>query len=99
LDDVRNTINSDANGAASGRRLYFTPHSDGRIAIRLEATGVDSPDSLAISQSDRGSVTNGAVELEVSTAVRYTLNVALSEPYAGPIEITAVGEEVSEVHA
>jgi hypothetical protein len=93
LVDVRNTRCGD--GSPWHRRLLFTPGESCRGAISVLAAGLDTPERLAIVASDTGDVSGGVLRLTLEAGHRLAVQIALTEPYPGPIEIVANGLSTS----
>lgn len=89
LNDMRNVVRRDPDGAARSRVLYFGVVEDGRFRLELQANGVNTPESLSIIESDVGGVENGKVVADLRSGQRYQVNVRLDAPYEGPVELLA----------
>lgn len=87
LTDVRNRFASP--GDATRRSIFFTPDAGGRLDFGVEAVGVNNNETIRISSTSVGLVSNGLVSLSVNGGERYQVDVVLDEPYNGPIEIRA----------
>lgn len=93
LVDVRNRIVRDKGGEARSRVLYFSSGETGRLALTLQALGVNAPDKLVLTATSVGTLTHGAVNLHADSGKRYSFSVSFDEPYEGPIELIAVMAE------
>ena len=89
LTDVRNTIRY-VDGEPARRKIYFTPDVDGTIALVMEATGVNDSVNLRLAGADKGEVKDGLLLLNISKGDRCAVDVVLTDPYDGPIEVVAV---------
>ena len=99
LSDVRNRIILDKQGKAQARTLYFSSPVTALIELTLQATGVNTPESLYPVTADGVSIKSGKILLYVKEGERNSFLVEFDEPYDGPIAISAnkVGsEEVAE---
>lgn len=88
LDDFRNIP-----GAAGGqwdRRLFFTARDSCKAMLTVHATGLEQAESLRIVGSDLGQTSHGRLLLDLSAGQRIGVNIRLSDPYTGPLELTAV---------
>ncbi|MCD9122286.1 hypothetical protein [Cupriavidus sp. UGS-1] len=90
LRDVRNRIERDMNGKARDRVLYFSPVRSGRVALTVQALGVNAPDKLMLTACGIGTLSHGTVNLHVEAGQRYSFSVSFDEPYEGPIELLAM---------
>lgn len=93
LRDIRNRIENDSAGLPTSRVLHFTADLTGRIAITLFATGVNAPERLKVVEASPGAARGGRVELEAREGERVSVSIRFAEPYAGPIEVTALSLE------
>lgn len=73
----------------SKRRLAFTPGSTGQVELQLEDSGADTNRPLEIVGSSIGSLTNGKVHVACTSGKRITLDVELSQTFAGTLRIKA----------
>ncbi|RMH21919.1 MAG: hypothetical protein D6698_02060 [Gammaproteobacteria bacterium] len=96
LGDVRNLLRTDNAGAAISREIHFTPESDGLIEIRVEATGIDTPENLVVKSTSKGMVDSGAIIIEANARQRETVTITFDEPYEGPIELIAASRAESQ---
>lgn len=89
LLDVRNRIAPDDKGIAKSRTLYFSSPVTGKIELILQATGVNTPESLHPVNANGASINNKKLLLDVKEGTRNSIYVEFDEPYDGPIEIYA----------
>ncbi|WP_339502988.1 hypothetical protein [Pseudomonas silesiensis] len=89
LSDVRNRIILDNLGTAKARTLYFSSPVTGLIELALQATGVNTPESLYPVKAGGASIKNDKILLDVKEGERNSLLVEFDEPYDGPIEVNA----------
>lgn len=89
LSDVRNRIILDSQGTAKSRTLYFSSPVTGLIELVLQATGVNTPESLYPVKAGGASIKNDKILLDVKEGERNSLLVEFDEPYDGPIEVNA----------
>lgn len=87
LEAIRSTVKK---GDPHVRSLWFTPGATGEIVLAVEASGLTDDVGLDVSAASTGSVSGGRVRTNVRTGERVHLEVTLLEPYAGPIELSAV---------
>jgi hypothetical protein len=71
------------------RRIIFTSTVDGEVSVGVDASGLSSPDRIAIRASDIGTVDDGDVRVVCKRGERVSLNVEFDTSYAGPIELNA----------
>ncbi|TDT37720.1 hypothetical protein DES49_2678 [Halospina denitrificans] len=96
LSGTRNQVKKNAGGDATSRLVHFTPENSGHIRLRFCATGMQSPEYLKVTDSDKGEVYRGDVYLEAEASTRCSLRVSFDKPYEGPIELVATLSEVEE---
>lgn len=89
LSDVRNRIFLDSQGTAKARTLYFSSPVTGLIELVLQATGVNTPESLYPVKAGGASIKNDKILLDVKEGERNSILVEFDEPYDGPIEVSA----------
>lgn len=87
LEAIRSTLKK---GDPLVRTLWFTPTAAGEIVLALEASGLTDDVGLDVQASSAGTVSKGRVRTSVRAGERVQLDVTLSEPFAGPIELSAV---------
>lgn len=87
LDAIRSTLKD---GDPLVRTLWFTPTATGEILIALEASGLTDDVGLELVGSSVGTVSKGRVRTTVQSGHRVRLDVTLSEPFSGPVELSAV---------
>lgn len=76
-------------GNLKRRKLIFTSPIDGEVSVSVEASGLSTPERLAIDSAKTGSVKAGDVVLICKKGERVTIDVELETAYAGPIELNA----------
>ena len=94
LQDERNLI-PDAKDPQK-RRLFFTAPANGKIALRVEATGLSAPDRLNVVAATDGTLQSGLVEVLCKKGQRMSVDVEFDTAYAGPIELSAFVTPVEE---
>jgi hypothetical protein len=77
------------------RQLFFTPTVSGKAIVSLDAPGLNESERLEIISTDKGTVKNGKVSVPLTADQREAICVVLSEPYDGPIEISAQAQGAS----
>ncbi|MDQ1192134.1 hypothetical protein QE419_000900 [Brevundimonas vesicularis] len=88
LEGVRSRV---PNGDRGQKRLiWFTPGSSGDIELAISAAGLADDIQLSIVGADTGVAARGRVRATVTAGERVCLEVLLSEPYDGPVELDAV---------
>lgn len=94
LAEIRNRMPAtDQSGRT--RVVFFTPATNGVIELQLDASGVFNDQTLRIVQTSEGSVTSsGKVRMNVTEGARAKVDLTLSSPYRGPIEVRAMAIEV-----
>lgn len=97
LSDVRNRIVLDSHGTAKARKLYFSSPITGLIELALQATGVNTPESLRPVRAGGALIKNNTILLDVKEGERNSLLVEFDEPYDGPIEVNANQVDGGEV--
>ncbi|MBI1254770.1 MAG: hypothetical protein GC196_10555 [Hyphomonas sp.] len=80
-------------GSAFTHRIYFTPQASGVAAIRLEASGLTSPESLVVAAVETGKLVKGFLVLELVEGQRHAIGIAFDEHYDGPVEISSFALE------
>jgi hypothetical protein len=95
LTDTRNTLVSEG-GNPRSRRVHFTPAQSGRIAVAVMATGINNEVVLELASVDHGAVHGSELLLDVEAGKRVSAVLTFSEPYSGPIELTARMAEQQE---
>ena len=71
------------------RKLIFTSPVDGEVSVSIEASGLSTPERLAIDSAKIGAVKGGDIVLTCRKGERITIDVELETAYAGPIEFNA----------
>lgn len=87
LEAIRSTVR---NGDPLFRTLWFTPTATGEIMLAVEASGLTDDVGLDLAASSLGTVSKGRLRTSVRAGERVQLDVTLTEPFAGPIELSAV---------
>lgn len=87
LDAIRSVL-KDGNPAV--RSIWFTPSATGEIVLAVEASGLTDDVTLDLTASSTGSISNGRLRTGVTAGQRTQIDVTLSEPFDGPIELSAV---------
>jgi hypothetical protein len=80
-------LRRDSIGAASARVLYFSATTDGQVRLKVQATGLNVPESLGVLRASSGVVEHGEIVLAVLSGGRYELVVEFDNPYDGPVEL------------
>ncbi len=88
LEGVRSRVPDGAGGQK--RVIWFTPGSSGEIELAISAAGLADDIQLSIVGADTGVAARGRVRATVTAGERVCLEVLLSEPYDGPVELDAV---------
>lgn len=86
LDSVRSAV---ANGDPLRRKIWFTPTATGNIVLAVEASGLTDDMALSVVACSSGTARNGRIHASVVAGDRVHLEVTLSEPFQGPIELSA----------
>ena len=73
--------------------LKFTPSSSGKAEVKVFATGLSQPESLAIKTASEGTTLNGSLIIDFSKEKRLSIEVSFSEDYSGPVELQAYSKE------
>lgn len=71
------------------RIVSFTPVNSGRISLRMLAAGADTDYDLQVLKTDRGTVKNARVEMDVDAGSRVRLDVELNQRVNGAIKVVA----------
>jgi hypothetical protein len=71
------------------RRVSFTPTTTGQVALGVMEAGADSDYNISIVASDKGTIKDGKVILDVVANSRLTLEVSLNEEFAGALKVVA----------
>jgi hypothetical protein len=71
------------------RTVWFTPSASGKIILAIEASGLIDDVSLDIEACGDAEVKNGRVHTSVKEDERIRLDLTLSEPFDGPVELSA----------
>ena len=72
------------------RRIAFTPKMTGSVLLELQESGADTNYPLAVSDSDKGSITKGRINhLDVVEGERCVLVVTLASRFDGTLRIAA----------
>jgi hypothetical protein len=87
LEAIRSRIKNDD---PKVRSIWFTPAASGEIVLAIEASGLTDDVGLDVTGTSEGTVTKGRVRAAVRAGQRVNLDVTLSEPFDGPIEVSAV---------
>lgn len=87
LEAIRSFLPEPTDGRK--RTVYFTPGADGDIEISVAAAGLSGDVGLSVVGTSRGVAQQGRVRTTVTTGQRVVLQLALAEPYGGPIEVSA----------
>lgn len=87
LDAIRSAVK---NGNPSVRSLWFTPSASGEIVLAVEASGLTDDIAIDLTASSAGSISKGRLRTTVVAGQRTQIDVTLSEPFEGPIELSAV---------
>lgn len=87
LDAIRSTLKD---GDPLIRSIWFTPAASGEIVLAVEASGLTDDVGLDLVGASAGTVSKGRLRTSVQAGQRVQLDVTLSEPFAGPIELSAV---------
>ncbi|OMG63325.1 hypothetical protein AUR61_014100 [Stutzerimonas balearica] len=94
LEDVRNRLGD----TAKRRILYFSAPVSGCLELKIQATGVNTPELLHPVKADAATITGGRLLVDVVEGKRTALSIEFDEAYDGPIEVEAVSsrEEIAE---
>jgi len=87
LNGIRSTLKD---GDPLIRSIWFTPTASGEIVLAVDASGLTDDVSLDLVEASAGVVSKGRVRTTVHAGQRVQIDVTLSEPFAGPIELSAV---------
>lgn len=87
LENVRSVI-SDKN-STHVRTIFFTPMKDANVEISVAASGLTDDVDLFVSGASEGTVVHGKIQTLVVGGQRASIEVTFSEPFAGPIELSA----------
>jgi hypothetical protein len=87
LLEVRNTIPEENNMRL--RKILFTPEESGRLRVELRAAGIADSVKINAQKASEASVKDGRIFLEGKQGCRSTILVEFSEPYDGPLELSA----------
>jgi hypothetical protein len=87
LDAIRSTLKD---GDPLIRSIWFTPSASGEIVLAVDASGLTDDVGLDLVGASAGTVSKGRLRTSVQAGQRVQLDVTLSEPFAGPIELSAV---------
>lgn len=71
------------------RSIFFTAEGDGDVDVEVAAAGLSGEVALALSSATSGKVANGKLRTSVKAGQRVRVDLQFTEPYAGPIELTA----------
>jgi hypothetical protein len=74
---------------ARKRTVYFTPGADGDIELTVAASGLSGDVALAVAKCSKGVATHGRIKANVKAGQRVVLDLTFTEPFAGPIELSA----------
>jgi hypothetical protein len=87
LDAIRSALTG---GDPQTRSVWFTPAATGEIVLALDASGLTDDVGLDIVGTSAGTLRKGRVRASVQAGQRVRLDLTLSEPFSGPIELSAV---------
>ncbi|MBT5378970.1 MAG: hypothetical protein HOL08_07945 [Opitutae bacterium] len=90
LGGIRNTMSSDGNPRK--RIVYLTPQEGCEALITVWASGINSSEELQIVKATGADVSSGKMLTKFQENDRIAIEVEFSEPYSGPIELSAVSE-------
>lgn len=71
------------------RRVSFTPTTTGQVALGVMEAGADSDYNILIMTSDKGTIKDGKVIVDVTANSRLTLEVSLNEEFTGALKVVA----------
>ncbi|MEN5300692.1 hypothetical protein [Pseudomonas sp. TWI628] len=92
LEDVRNRLGD----TTKRRTLYFSAPVSGRLELKIQATGVNTPEPLHPSKVEAAIIKDGKILVDVIEGERKIISIEFGEAYDGPIEVEAFSsEEVS----
>lgn len=89
LGDVRNRLGD----TAKTRSLYFSAPVSGRLELKIQATGVNTPELLNPIKVEAAIIRDGRIVVDVLEGQRKALSIEFDEAYDGPIEVEAVSSE------
>ena len=84
INNVRAIITS-----ATARKLALTPVKSGKISIHVKEAGADSDYDTAICKTNKGTISDDGVVIDVKAGKRVTLNVELKEEFTGALKVVA----------
>jgi uncharacterized membrane protein YgcG len=84
LHDFRN-VRTPQNDRA--RSIFFTPNESGTATIVVEATGIAGTEDLPVRSAAGSLVSNGRIKRQLTANERTRIDLELTEPYTGPIEL------------
>jgi hypothetical protein len=88
LEQLRNLIGKEG---PAHRVLWFTPSGTGVASLRLDAPGINSPESLKVVSTSLGKVlSDGRLAIDVVEGERVKVELRLDAAYDGPIEAAAI---------
>lgn len=74
---------------ATRRRLFLSVDEQAEVTLRLQSSGVASETDVPLARATKGTVTSHGWVVTLEPGIRHEIEVELSEPYEGPILITA----------
>lgn len=74
---------------AKGRKVALTPVKSGKVLIRFKEAGADSDYDIAISKTDKGTLTAGGVVLDVVAGGRINLYIEFNQDFSGALKVVA----------
>lgn len=95
LDQVRSKFGRSADPRS--RTIFFTPGVSGNVEIMVAASGLSDDVEISVAAASTGSVVNGRLHAALVKGQRTTIDVTFSEPFAGPIELSASSVSVAAV--
>ncbi len=87
LKDIRNIVVDKSSGKK--RMLFFTASEDASVFVKIEASGLYANVNLSVVSVSNGNIDPQGFSVEVQKNQRAIVEVELSEPYEGPIELFA----------
>jgi hypothetical protein len=93
LDDVRTVLPNEKD--LRYRTIFFTPKATVEAEIEVYASGLSDGVSLQVDAQASGIVRGGRPLVGLVEGERFRLELVFSEPYDGPVEVSATGVSAS----
>jgi hypothetical protein len=71
------------------RTVFFTSAISGQVSIRLLEAGADADYEVEVVKTNQGSVSNGAISMNVTAGSRNKVKIELNEDFLGAIKVVA----------